>query len=90
MGLLDSIKSKAHSHNKEQHESIDHTQNDGSDPRKSDTQNWVVKGQGGDRSDDHGIRAGSLTKADTTPALRDEKLHEAIMNDENRVGSVPK
>ena len=88
MGLLDTIKEKAHAHNKEQQESIDHTHNDGSDPRKTDGQNWVAKGQGGDRSDDHGIRAGSLTENDTSPALADGRLHEAIMKDENRIGSV--
>lgn len=90
MGILDSIKEKAHAHNKEQHDSIDHSHNDGSDPRKSEGQNWVAKGQGGDRSDDHGIRAGSLTKNDTNAALADERLHKAIMKDENRVGSVSK
>lgn len=90
MGLLDSIKAKAHAHNREQHDSIDHSHNDGSDPRKSETQNWITKGQGGDRADDHGIRAGSLTKDDTSTALADEKVHAGILEDENRAGSVSK
>lgn len=88
MGILDSVKEKISDHHEQQKTSIDHSHNDGLDPRKSDTQNWVTKGQGGDRSDDHGIRAGSLTNPDTNSALHDPKVHEAVMNDKDRVGSI--
>lgn len=88
MGLLDSVKEKISDHHEQQKDSIDHSHNDGQDPRKSDTQNWIAKGQGGDRSDDHGIRAGSLTSADATSALSNPQVHEAVMNDKNRPGST--
>lgn len=88
MGILDSVKEKISNHHEQQKDSIDHSHNDGLDPRKSETQNWVAKGQGGDRSDDHGIRAGSLTNPDTNSALSNPKTHEAIMNDKGRAGST--
>lgn len=90
MGLLDSIKAKAQAHNEEEqhHASVDHRHHDGTDPQKSDTQNWVAKGQGVERSDGHGIRAGSLTEDNTGSTLTDGKVHDAIMKDENRIGSV--
>lgn len=88
MGILDSVKGKIHKHNEDQQGSIDHSHNDGQDPRKSETENWITKGQGGDRSDDHGIRAGSLTSADTASSLSNPKVHDAIMNDTGRAGST--
>lgn len=88
MGILDTVKEKIHKNNEQQQDSIDHSHNDGSDPRKSETENWIAKGQGGDRSDDHGIRAGSLTSADTSSSLSNPKVREAVMNDKNRPGST--
>lgn len=86
MGVLDKIKQKVSDHHADAE--IDHAHNDGNDPRKSEHQNWISKGQGGDRSDDHGIRAGSLTNADTSPSIVNPKVHEAMMKDEDRAGSV--
>lgn len=45
---------------------------DDNDPARSETQNWIAKGQGGERTfgnDEHQVRAGSLSSPDTsTPA----------------------
>ncbi|KAJ9661825.1 hypothetical protein H2198_001790 [Neophaeococcomyces mojaviensis] len=87
MGVLDSVRNKVKDH----HDSaeIDHSHNDGKNHQKSETENWIEKGQGGDRrDDDQGVRGGSLTSADTQPALANPKVQDAIMNDPNRVGSV--
>lgn len=86
MGLVNNIKQKISDHHASA--DVDHSHNDGKNPRKSDAQNWIEKGQGGDRNDDHGHRGGSLTSADTQPAVSNPKVQEAIMNDKNRVGSV--
>lgn len=88
MGIIDSVKEIISSHHEEQKNSVEHSHNDGLDPRKSDTQNWISNGQGGDRSDGHRIRAGSLTNPDTNSAPHNPKVHEAVMNDEDRVGSL--
>jgi hypothetical protein len=39
---------------------------DDNDPTRSVTQNWVAKGQGGERSDEYAVRAGSMSAPDTT------------------------
>lgn len=88
MGVLDNVKEKISNHHEQQKEDANVIHNDGQDPGKSATENWIAKGQGGDRSDDHGIRAGSVTSADTASALSNPKVHEAVMNDEGRAGST--
>lgn len=86
MGMLDDLKQKVSDHHA--NAEIDYQHNEGHDRHKSDTQNWVAKGQGGDRLDDHGHKGGSVTSDDTQPALSDPKVQEAIMNDKGRVGST--
>jgi len=54
---------------------------DDNDPNKSDTQNWIAKGQGGERDAEYGIKAGSVTSPDTTVPAQDslpskEKIKE--------------
>lgn len=90
MGIIDSVKQKVSDHHEQQRNSVADTNdhNDGLDTRKSDTSNWVSKGLGGDRADDHGIRAGSLTQADTNSGMSNPKVAEALMKDEDRIGGV--
>lgn len=77
MGLLDKITDKVKDHHASAE--IDHSHNDGKNPTKSDTANWIEKGQGGDRrDDDHGLRAGSLTDADTRSSLSDPRVRDAV------------
>ncbi|KAK5948261.1 hypothetical protein OHC33_010695 [Knufia fluminis] len=88
MGIITTLKEKVSDHHEQQRESVDElqTHNDGHDVRKSDAANWVAKGQGGERSDDHGIRAGSLTADNTASAMSDPTVAEAVAKDEGRVG----
>jgi len=90
MGIVDSVKQKVSSHHKQQKESVDglDTRNDGRTSQDLTTSEWVRKGQGSDRSDDHGYRAGSLTEADTASGMSNPKVAEKLMNDTNRVGST--
>lgn len=86
MGIIDNLKQKVSDHHSSAN--VDHSHNDGSNPNRPETKNWIEKGQGGDRSDDHGIRAGSLTNPDTLSSLSNPKVNDAIMKDTERAGSV--
>lgn len=88
MGILDNVKEKISNHHEQQKETAEEFHNEGHDPRRSETENWVTKGQGGERSDDDGIRAGSLTNPDTASALSNPKVHDAILGDKGRAGST--
>lgn len=89
MGVLDKLQSKLSDHHASSEHTPDHQDHNADQPGKSATQNWVQKGQGGERADErHASRAGSLTHADTQPAASNPKVMEAIMNDKDRVGST--
>lgn len=50
--------------------------NQGDDPNKTETENWIAKGMGGERAgeENNKIRAGSLTNADTAAAVADGRV----------------
>ena len=46
---------------------------DDNDPNKSDTANWIAKGQGGERkfgNDEYAVKAGSMSAADTSASAQ--------------------
>lgn len=90
MGIVDSVKQKVASHHEQQRRSVDglDTRNDDRNSQDLTTSEWVRKGQGSDRSDDHGHRAGSLTDADTASGMSNPKVAEKLLNDKDRVGST--
>lgn len=89
MGVVDKLQSKLSDHHAKSDHTPDHQDHNADDYGKSDTQNWVQKGQGGEREDERlNSRAGSSTHADTQPAAGNPKVMEAIMNDKDRVGST--
>jgi hypothetical protein len=54
---------------------------DDNDPERSETSNWIAKGQGSERDDEYQVKAGSMSAADTSvPAQENlpsrEKLRE--------------